>query len=478
MNRVNNIFTVARLSRGDTHKEAGFGVGSLLGGLAIVLLLYQGFEPMLARHRATPTVNEAAAHMDKVSLAAAQYVKDHYSDLTSSLALNGGARTITLATLKDSGYLSPTLADRNPYGQAYTLRVRYATQGSGSNTRNVLEPLVVTEGGRPIADNELLRIAGKLNAGGTIRSNSPNIAIGNSGGWEAALANYGGSPGAGHLAVGMFFSDAGMIADYLYRKQVPGRPEVNQMNTAIDMEQNAITDVSSIQTGEAHLTRIVTEASVCAPAGAIARNSVGNPMVCQGGQWTQTATLNWLPNQGQRMQITAANGQSMWLQNLNGKFRWVDSNWTKELASVDQAGNLRAAGRVSVGEYLHIEGRATENAACPVNGLIGVTTVGVILSCQSRVWKSSTPNNVGKWSNVTGSRSASTAYRNGSRLLAVMATVRPGERSTGTYCVDANCVQVGDGDWHNRWPLFFIVPPNSTYSINAGVLVWHELYLS
>ncbi len=387
MTTLSNLFPVARLTAGDTRKEAGFGLGSMLAAVAIVLLVYQGFASTLAYFRATPVVNEAAAHMEKVSLAAAQYVQDRYANLTSSLPLNGAATTITLATIKDSGYLSPSLADRNPYGQSYSLRVRYATQGSGANMRNVLEPLLVTEGGRPIADNVLLRIAGKLSAGGSIRSNTPAVAIGNSGGWEAQLANFGGTPGAGHLAVGMFFSDAGMIADYLYRNSVPGRPEVNQMRTDIDMAANAINNASRVQTGEAHLTRVVAEATACAPAGALARDSAGNPMSCQDGVWTQIASLNWMPGEGQRMRMTAANGQTIWVQNTNGRFRWVNSNWTAELASVDQAGNMTAARRLTAGEYLQLGGVATEGTACSPNGLVGASSTGLILSCQSGVWK-------------------------------------------------------------------------------------------
>lgn len=97
--------------------------------------------------------------------------------------------------------------------------------------------------------------------------------------------------------------------------------------------------------------------------------------------------------------------------------------------------------------------------------------------CQSGRWKSA-QSNMGKWVNVTGQRSANTLYYNGDTPLAVMISARIGERYTGYFCVDSNCVPYGDGDWHNRWPMTMIVPPGSSYRLSGGgVLAWHELQM-
>ncbi|TFL14078.1 shufflon system plasmid conjugative transfer pilus tip adhesin PilV [Pusillimonas caeni] len=422
--RLTEIFFSADKSR---RCESGFGLPSMLAALAIIVLLHQGLGPALRQYRATPQVNETASHMDKVALAAAQYVKDNYATLTSSLPLNGAATSIPLSTLISTGYLSPQLTQRNPYGQSYSVRVRYVRQGSGANVRNVLEPMVVTEGGRAIDDGELLRIAGRIPSGGSIRSSSPSVAIGNAGGWEAPLAGFGGSPGAGHLAVGLFYSEAGTVDDYLHRGAVAGRPEVNRMATAIDMNNNAVNNASVVQTGETRLTRVVSQGTACSPAGTVARDSAGNPMSCQGGVWTQSAAMFWVAGQGQRMQFTGANGQAMWLQNINGKFRWVNNGFSSEVASIDQTGTFRASGsivangnistsssvsasghitasgnmsaggtitatgnmtgnRLTAREHLQLNGVVTEGAACSPNGLVARTSVGLLVSCQSGRW--------------------------------------------------------------------------------------------
>ncbi|WP_141687530.1 shufflon system plasmid conjugative transfer pilus tip adhesin PilV, partial [Pseudomonas putida] len=41
-----------------------------------------------------------------------------------------------------------------------------------------------------------------------------------------------------------------------------------------------------------------------------------------------------------------------------------------------------------VGEYLQLNGVATEGAGCSPNGLVGRNAAGLTLSCQSGVWKS------------------------------------------------------------------------------------------
>lgn len=419
-----------RITQPQPRNQAGFGMGSMLAAVAILFLVYQGFSEPLARYRATPRVNETAAHLEKVSLAAAQYIQDNYAPLTSTLTLNGPATTVTTTDLRDTGYLSQAHSDLNPYSQGYSLRIRYVTQGTGANQRNVLEPMVLTEGGQPIPDHELLRIAGKLKAGGSIRSSDPTLAVGNNGGWQVPVNAFGANPGAGHLAVGMFYSDAGMLADYLYRNAVPGRPEVNQMNTDIDMAGSSVQNAEVVQTAEAHLTRIVTQATACSPDGAIARNAAGTPMLCENGLWNQSATLNWVDGEGQRMQMTAANGQTIWLQNQNGKYRWMNGTWSSELASVDQSGNFSAGGRIRSGEYMHIVGVAVEGQACSPNGLIGRDAAGLILSCRSGIWKK--PESI--WSESAATCGYGYVYTGGAcRAISSFAPTPPATQSPNSW---------------------------------------------
>lgn len=46
------------------------------------------------------------------------------------------------------------------------------------------------------------------------------------------------------------------------------------------------------------------------------------------------------------MAMLGANGQRIFLENINGRFRLVNSNWTAEIFNVDQSGNVSAAGTI------------------------------------------------------------------------------------------------------------------------------------
>ena len=161
-------------------------------------------------------------------------------------------------------------------------------------------------GGAQIPDDVALRIASKVDAGGTVLSSSPTIAKGNNGQWSQAVANFGIAPGAGHVCVGLFANDAGLIADYLYRNAVPGHPEVNRMNTAIDMNNNAINNASSItalgkitaggnvEVGSyLQLDGTAVEGAACPTNGLVAQNGAGLILSCQSGTWSSPTKVGF-----------------------------------------------------------------------------------------------------------------------------------------------------------------------------------------
>lgn len=282
--------------------QSGFGLTDALGGMLILLAIWKGFIPLLAYMFVTPQINQTARQMEAVRAATQRYVQANYASLASSLPLNGAASPVSTAMLKNSGQLSPHIPDTNPYGQNYSVRIRYVTQGTGANQRNVLEPMALTTGGQTIPDDELYRIAAQVRDGGVIASVDPNNATGTQGGWgPVALAGFGGTPGAGHLAVGMFYSDAGGAGqEFLYRNAVPSMPEVNRMNTAIDMNGNPIENATTITATnriEGRFLRAsatVTEGEACgndasgAPiaSGTLASSAAGSVLSCQSGVWS------------------------------------------------------------------------------------------------------------------------------------------------------------------------------------------------
>lgn len=331
------------------HRQAGFGLTEALGGMLILLLVWKGSVPLISYVMATPQINSTARQMEEVRAAAQRYVQANYATLTASLPLNGASSTVSLATLKSTGQLSSNIPNTNSYRQNYSLRIRYVTQGHGANQRHVLEPLLLTTGGQTIPDDELYRIASQVRDGGFVTSIDATNATGSQGSWgPVALADFGGTPGAGHLAVGMFYSDAaGAGAEYLYRNAVPGMPEVNQMSTAIDMNGNAINNISTLAaTGKITTTNDVR-----------ARDLVATRDITSG-------------------QNIAAAGA-------------ISGTNIAALSTITAGNSISSNGTVS-GAYLQPTTDATEGGYCSPNGLIAKTSSGLILSCQSGVWRGPT----------------------------------------------------------------------------------------
>lgn len=278
--------------------QSGFWIGPAIGALVIVLILASGSSGLIRYAADTLRVNSSASQLEAMSTAAAHYVENNYGTLTTTLTLNGAAVSVTPVMMQADGDLDSSYSATNAYGQSYLLQLRYVSQGSGSNIRNVIEPMLCTMGGTQLPDRVALRIASKVDAGGTVLSSSPKIANGNNGQWSQAVANFGIAPGAGHVCVGLFANDAGMIADYLYRNAVPGHPEVNRMNTAIDMNNNAINNASTItalgkitaggnvEVGSyLQLDGTAVEGAACSTNGLVAQNGAGLILSCQSGAW-------------------------------------------------------------------------------------------------------------------------------------------------------------------------------------------------
>ena len=98
-------------------------------------------------------------------------------------------------------------------------------------------------------------------------------------GWQKSLTGTNiPPPGAGHLVYYSSTDDASVGQDFLYRKSVPGNPQLNTMETALNMGDNDIDDAGnvnaatltatgSLSAATANVTGTVTAAHVTVPGG-------------------------------------------------------------------------------------------------------------------------------------------------------------------------------------------------------------------
>ncbi|MFC3111428.1 shufflon system plasmid conjugative transfer pilus tip adhesin PilV [Undibacterium arcticum] len=201
-------------------------------------------------------INQAAAeHAKGIMDGAASMIKANYS--TVQAAANPLA---TYTTTDIAGYLGSNFATVNPYGQSYSIRVF-------KTAANKLETMVVATGGEVISEKNIRNIAQLMGAsGGYVSSLDTTKAQGAYGGWTMGFANYGSSPGGGKIAGALFFQDGQQVSDYLYRNAVGGHPELNQMNTALDMTTKDVNNVGVLSGKQAALSSDGA-GTCCAPAG-------------------------------------------------------------------------------------------------------------------------------------------------------------------------------------------------------------------
>lgn len=357
-----------RVLRG-AKKQQGFAAIEMIVVLILVISALGIGAQAMFDHADNMAAQTTADHQKIISDAAAAYIKDNYAAVVAAAGPTTPA-TITTTMLKNTGYLETSVADLNSFGQAYRVLAIEPTP-------NKLQTLVVTTGGETISETSIRRIAKQVGARGGYVSNVDTARVeGSFGGWGVPLASYGVSPGAGHLATALFFDDGALTNDYLYRNSVAGHPEVNRMNTSIDMGGNNLNNTGTVN---------ATTANITGNAAVAGNATVGGTIKGQTADITgETYTGGWFRTRG----------DSGWYnEKWVGGWYMSDPTWVRSYANKNvytagemRGGKLTSEGRTEVGEYLQLNGVATEGAGCSPNGLVGRNAAGLTLSCQSGVW--------------------------------------------------------------------------------------------
>ncbi|EFH8717747.1 shufflon system plasmid conjugative transfer pilus tip adhesin PilV [Escherichia coli] len=327
--------------------DKGFALLEILGGLVVISLLMPLFWSYIEDYLNEMRNQSAAFHADAYNTAARTYIADNNARLHSGTL----PATFTADELIRKGYLKGL--NRSPFGQSYTTGIRRNT------STGRLEALTCSTGGENIKDDALRSIASLLpGLGGFIGKNG--TATGVFGGWTDKPGDYGLNCNGGHIAIVMTGDDL-QESDRLYRFQVPGRPELNQMNTAINMGGNNLNNAGNINGQSATLKGDVTSEN----GWLITKNDKGWKNLTYGGGFTMT--------------------DSQWIRAVNNK--GITTGGEIKGGKVS-GGTVRSDGRLSTGEYLQLDKTAVANTKCSPDGLVGRDSKGAILSCQSGVWRS------------------------------------------------------------------------------------------
>ncbi len=249
-------------------KKNGFTLIEVLGSLVVISLMMVGMYNIWYRSSEKVQEANAAQHMKEVSDAATRFIKEHYAAILAASTPAAGPQ-YTIADLIAESFLPNGFQDTNIWGQDYVIYAR-------SPRANMLTTYIITYNGRGYDDDGAdswatvtVPAAAMLidGAGGytpaPVNGENEDILVGAGGGYRIDLAAIGiPLPGAGHLGYYSAFGEESLGTDFLYRNQVPGHPEYNQMNTNLDMTNHELTRVRDIQL----VDRNIAEGTACSAA--------------------------------------------------------------------------------------------------------------------------------------------------------------------------------------------------------------------
>lgn len=252
-----------------SRRKRGLSLIEISASLIIMAAVSVSMAVMFAQYTEQRKAKNAADKMTMVHEAANGYIKAHYSELMGQTAGNrkvvvqAGRSSINGAvpdgSLQRLGFLPSSYIDRNSYGQGHALIVRQATPASGGNP--YLEAIVTTHGGQPIPNSQLGTVSGFVGVSGgyyggyNIQAADQNMIVGTNGGWRSQLNDWNNAQvtiTSGTVQSTLAFENGNLVTDYLYRNAVPGLPDLNTMNTAINMGGNNINRVGAIVSNTAN----------------------------------------------------------------------------------------------------------------------------------------------------------------------------------------------------------------------------------
>jgi type II secretory pathway pseudopilin PulG len=371
-------------------RQNGISLIEALGALFVGALMLVGLSAMINSTLDDTKAQQVALYQAQVASAAAKYITANYDAVVAAAGATV-PHTISVNTLKSTGFLSSSFQDKNAYGQTPCVLVL-------EPTTNKLDALIVTEGGTDIPTKDIAYVSANAGQGGGYIA-SATEAKGAFGSWRLTnplLANYlstscsGTQAAPNHLATALFYDGPGQIAsEFLYRNRVAGHPELNQMTTPLHMKKTIAensSDSNAASESYCHSTKPDSW-------GRIAVDANGSVLSCREGFWKRYGSGSWKDPVSTYAALPTANNNPddvRMVTALNRAFTWKVSggvgSWVA--LAVDQNGTLTT-------DNIQINGVVVKGATCTSTGLVARDTNGLLLSCQFGIWTTQTALELG-----------------------------------------------------------------------------------
>lgn len=314
-------------------KQAGYTLLEILLGIAIMGILSVLVNDLITSSHTHTKSSVAAEQVKRFSAAMQQYVNTYHNQIVS-LASSSKPVLIQSSMLSNTGFLPRDFNSKNSYGQHICGLII-------KNDQDRLYGLTVTEGGQTINDTDLGLIASLIGGdGGAVYARDAFTIRGTGGAWTIPTAMFSGESSAtcsgaagsvsltpGHMVQALWFNEGNTNMGLLARDRIEGAPELNRMNTDLDMNRHSIDNVGNVNaTGDVfgknitsserlitneflQIDGIALENTACSPNGLVGRDNDGNLLSCQSGIWKK---MGGTPN-GMIAYFATATCPSGWL---------------------------------------------------------------------------------------------------------------------------------------------------------------------
>lgn len=356
--------------------------------MAIGSMMLIGLNAIISNAMEDSKGQQAALYQRQLVVAVSKYLNNfkHYDELQKKTAV--GPVALDLSDLNKE-YLPLNFPLRNNYQHQSCVLVKRRAL-----TPEKLDVLIVGNGGIEIEEKEIAAVAAMAGPGnGYLIGDHAKGSTWELSATELAEFNTVQCPGqtiakVGHLASALFFDGPGQLStDFLYRNAVPGRPELNSMNTELKMK-NATIRLDMAERRDVGTSDDLCNASNINSPGRIALDHSGGVVSCQNGKWARSGywkdpvtsyeALPGTDNQAGDVRIVLA---------LSRAFTWNGTQWSA--LAVDQEGNFVLPGRLSSGDGIFSR-LVVANSPCGKNdpdGTMARDTSGLLMSCQNRLWQ-------------------------------------------------------------------------------------------
>jgi hypothetical protein len=321
-------------------------MSEILGALFAVLV---GFlmVPKLVTFQQLSTSNSTAAitaqQQKQLTVAATAYIQQNSTAIQSTATPTTPA-IVTVAMLQSPAVnlLPASFSSLNPYGQTWQLQVLQPKPGN-------LQALAMSTGGTAVTDAQANRISAIVGAaGGVIPLNDSGVypggstsAYGTAGGWTVSTSGYSSIAG-GHPASLLTFNNNQLTSNYLYRNAVPGQPQLNQMNTALDMQNKNINNAGQVNAATVSATGNTTVGGTLSVSGTInaaGTITAGNVVVPAGNNLTVGSSSYY----GDGLNSAVRQNGGFYIQHYDGSGARLSAGAT-DVSSLSNSGNMNTSG--------------------------------------------------------------------------------------------------------------------------------------